>query len=145
MSDVVIRPPDPLVTAAPTLAFSRYDSSEAVRRLLHLAYRDCTTVLDLTYGSGGFWRGPRPPGITLLTDWVNRLRGGYNQYTRGDAPYLYCALHTYRPSNTVDPKWTVQRVPRSNGATYLAYRLDSPKHRDFDKEYARQEKARRTA
>lgn len=242
----MIRPPDPLV-ATPTLAVAPYGSAEAVRRLLHLAYRDCVTVLDLTYGAGRFWEAPLPPGIVLsknvwtgtqaatrvsdslwrysvdftdarpldgksfdlvaydpphvadagagglykarygtakgtaalrllieegflearrlarlgvlvkladhahggewlhLTDWVNRVRGGYNQYTLGDAPFLYCALHTYRPSNTVDPKWTVQRVPRSNGATYLCFRLDSPKHRDFDREYARQEKARRTA
>lgn len=66
---MVIRPPDPLVTGV-TLACAPYSSAEAVRRLLHLAYRDCVQVLDLTYGSGGFWKLPLPPGIALaINSW----------------------------------------------------------------------------
>lgn len=231
-----IRPPDPLVTT-PTLACAPYGSHEAVRRLLQLCYRDCLTVLDLTYGGGGFWGAALPPGIALTANvWPDTVGpvvalGGFGggslvsvdfRHTRladdaydlviYDPPHvadggadglyagrygtargtralrallvdgllealrlasagvlvkvtdhahggewlpltywvhdaisneasLYCTLHTYR-APTVDPKWRVQRVPRSNGATYLAYRKLGPRHRDFDAEYARQEARR---
>ena len=65
-SVTAIRPPDPKVDGA-TLRFGRYSSAEAVRRYIDLAYRDCHTVLDLTYAAGCFWRGSRPPGLTLTT------------------------------------------------------------------------------
>lgn len=51
-------------------------------------------------------------------------------------PYL--VLHTYRPTFLRDGKWRVQRAPRSNGAVWLAYRRDTWKHKDWDRQYARQ-------
>lgn len=238
---MVIRPPDPLVTT-PTLAHAPYASAEATRRLLHLAYRDCATVLDLTYGAGRFWKGPLPPGITLMTNNLDTSRPTdfHMDFTRPepfgrtfdlvvyDPPHVadagkgglyaarygtatttyalrmlierglstaigaanvgvlvkvtdhahggewlplsrwvtaravewgmgvYCTLQTYRRSPAVDPKWKVQRVPRSNGAVWIAFRYTvgvgkkywgrhhrvGVPHRDFDREYIRQEKAR---
>jgi hypothetical protein len=227
----MIRPRDPQITT-PTLAYAPYKSAEACRRLMQLAYRDCVSVLDLTYSTGGFWNDDYlPPSIVLhtnnyeapsgstygvdftdtklngksfdlvvydpphvadggvdgimanrfgtargtaglrtliregfleacrlarlgvlvkvadhahggewlsLSDWVKDMRLGDNQYAPLGGPYLYCVMHTYRSTFMDDPKWTVQRVPRSNGAMYMAFRLDSNKHRDFDREYQRQ-------
>jgi hypothetical protein len=73
-----------------------------------------------------------------LSDWIKDMQAGYNPYAPTGGPFLYCAMHTYRPTFMNDPKWKVQRVPRSNGAIYLAFRLDSNKHRDFDREYEKQ-------
>jgi len=39
-------------------------SHEAVRRVVELAFRDATSVLDLTYAAGCFWRDPLPPAIS---------------------------------------------------------------------------------
>jgi len=62
----VIRPPDPLVRGV-TLAYMPIASHEATRRLVHLAFRDAHTALDLTYAHGGCWRDPLPPGLRLTT------------------------------------------------------------------------------
>lgn len=51
----------------------------------------------------------------------------------------YSVLHTYRAFGLTDGKWRVQRAPRSNGATYLAFRRSGHRHVDFDRLYARQE------
>lgn len=227
----MIRPTDPVITD-PTLAYAPYNSAEACRRIMQLAYRDCTTVLDLTFSTGGFWNGVLPPSIVLstnnldesamtdlhvdftktnigkdefdlvvydpphvadggadgimanrfgtargteglksliqsgfveacrmarlgvlvkvadhahggewlsLSDWIKAMSLGTNQYAKLDGPFLYFTMHTYRPRAVIDPKWKVQRVPRSNGAIYLAFRLDSNKHRDWDREYERQQ------
>src|SRR3712207_9308891 len=56
-----IRPPDPIIRGT-TLAYMPIDGHEATRRLVHLAFRDAHTALDLTYAHGGFWREPLPPG-----------------------------------------------------------------------------------
>jgi hypothetical protein len=227
---MTIRPRDPMIDT-PTLAYAPYQSAEACRRILQLAYRDCTSVLDMTYSIGGFWADPHPPMVQLrtnnldpgtdtdhhadftntqlegksfhlvvydpphvadggvegimaqrfgtakgtlglkkliqagflescrlarlgvlvkvadhahggewlsLSDWIKDMQAGYNPYAPTGGPFLYCAMHTYRPTFMNDPKWKVQRVPRSNGAIYLAFRLDSNKHRDFDREYEKQ-------
>lgn len=62
-----IRPPDPAIVGT-TLAYMAIRSHEAVRRLLHLAFRDAHTALDLTFAAGAFWRGGLPPGLDLLTN-----------------------------------------------------------------------------
>jgi hypothetical protein len=62
-----VRPPDPAIDG-PTYAVMAIPSHEAVRRLLHLDFRDAWSVLDLTYGRGNFWRDPLPPGIVLTTN-----------------------------------------------------------------------------
>lgn len=50
----------------------------------------------------------------------------------------YTVLHTYRPTYLRDGKHRVTRVPRSNGAVYLAFRKDTHRHQDFDRLYVRQ-------
>src|SRR4051812_36569865 len=60
----MIRPPDPAIIGT-TLRFMPIRSHEAVRRLVHLAFRDARSALDLTYLDGAFWRGPLPPGLTV--------------------------------------------------------------------------------
>jgi hypothetical protein len=213
----LIRPPDPAIRGV-TRMYAPYPSHEAVRRLFQLAFRDGWTVLDLTYGAGGFWRPPLPPGITLttnnpdpaaLTDLHLDFRrtglpdGAYDLATL-DVPHLadagrdsimarrfgtvrgvaalreqlvagaleawrvarlgvllkvadhnhggellrltrwvedvlpmqpYAVQNTYRVASLEDGKWRAERVPRCNGATYLAFRKDSHKHRDWDAEY----------
>src|SRR5215211_6935632 len=62
-----VRPPDPLIQG-PTCSVMATPSREAVRRLLNLDFRDCWSVLDLTFGRGNFWREPPPPGIVLTTN-----------------------------------------------------------------------------
>lgn len=63
----VIRPPDPAVRGT-TLSYMRVRSDEAVRRLVHLAFRDAHTALDLTYAAGRFWRDPLPPGLAVTSN-----------------------------------------------------------------------------
>jgi hypothetical protein len=216
----MIRPPDPAVRGT-TLAYMQVGSAEAVRRVLDLAYRDCETALDLTYGTGAFWKGPRPPGLTLETnspdpaaptDHHLDFRRTYMEYESFDLviydpPHLadggangvlaarygtvngvhalkrlvqdglmeawrlarlgllvkvtdhyhggelvplshwvraplhrpYLVLHTYRPHALLDGRWRVQRAPRSNGATYLAFCKDGWRHKDFERLYERQQ------
>ena len=62
-----IRPPDPSVRGT-TLAYMRINSAEACRRLVHLAFRDAHTALDLTYAAGRFWRSPLPPGLAVTSN-----------------------------------------------------------------------------
>jgi hypothetical protein len=62
-----IRPPDPLVRTT-TLAYMRIRSAEACRRLAHLAFRDASSALDLTYAAGHFWREPLPPGLAVTSN-----------------------------------------------------------------------------
>jgi hypothetical protein len=66
----LIRPPDPAIEDRTLQAMPEGSTKShgAVRRLLHLAFRDGHTILDLTYGSGGCWSPPSPPGIRLSTN-----------------------------------------------------------------------------
>ncbi|HZO25091.1 MAG TPA: hypothetical protein VFH48_03750 [Chloroflexota bacterium] len=66
----MIRPPDPAIRGT-TMRYMPVTSAEAVRRLAHLAFRDCTTALDLTYAHRGFWRDPLPPGLTVTSNNVD--------------------------------------------------------------------------
>lgn len=61
----VIRPPDPAIVGT-TRTFMAISSSDACRRLVHLAFRDAHSVLDLTFAKGGFWCDPLPPGLSVL-------------------------------------------------------------------------------
>jgi hypothetical protein len=63
----MIRPPDPAIVGT-TLRYMQIDSAEAIRRLVHLAFRDCATALDLTHAHGRFWAAPLPPGLALTTN-----------------------------------------------------------------------------
>ena len=197
-------------------------SALAVRHLLDLVFRDCVEVLDLTYGKGGFWREPLPPGIALIRNTLDpeveaefhrdytatglpprcvdlaifdpphtadngedghfwKIYGGSakgsaalredilagvreawrlsrrgilvkvadsahggellleSAWVQGAVEMLpYAILHTVKPQPLLDPKHRIQRVPRNNGAVYLAFRKDGHRHRDWDALYARQ-------
>lgn len=222
----LVRPPDPAVRGI-TLTYAPIGSAEACRRLVHLAFRDAHTALDLTYAAGNFWRKPLPPDLTITTnnldpeastdlhvdftatglaaasfdlvvydpphvadasadsilgrrfgtargrDGLFRLvtagvreawrvssvgivvkladsshGGRYLQLSRWVYDALgvepYCVSHTTRRPLR-DPKWKVQRVPRSNGAVYLVWRHDGGSHVDFDALWRRQNVTLRTA
>jgi hypothetical protein len=66
----LIRPPDTAIrgTTLHYMPERQVPSHEAVRRLLHYTFRDAVSVLDLTYGGGGCWHAPLPPGIALTTN-----------------------------------------------------------------------------
>jgi len=220
MTAAMIRPPDPAIVGV-TMTYMPISSADACRRLVHLAFRDAHSALDLTYASGGFWRDPLPPGLSLLrntldisleaefhrdfTDTnlpdqcvdlvvydpphvadagVDSIMGRRFGTVKGTAALRqmieagaseswrlarvgvlvkiadhshggellalsdwvkravpmppYAVLHTYRPTYLRDGKHRAVRAPRSNGATYLAFRRDGHRHRDFDRLYARQ-------
>ena len=63
----LIRPPDPAIRST-TVAYGRYNSAEACRRLVHLAFRDAHSALDLTFAAGRFWRDPLPPGLLITSN-----------------------------------------------------------------------------
>src|SRR5207248_9914461 len=70
--------------------------------------------------------------LLLLSDWVKAV-----------VPVQpYTVLHTYRPAYLHDGKRRAERVPRTNGATYLAFRKDGHQHRDFDHLFRRQTTSR---
>lgn len=65
----LIRPPDPLVELGKTVRTGRYSSATATRILLEAVFRDTGLCIDLTWGrNGGCWKGPLPPGLTLVTN-----------------------------------------------------------------------------
>ena len=215
-----IRPPDPAIRGT-TLTYMPVASYEATRRLVHLAFRDAHTALDLTHAAGNFWREPLPPGLHVTTNDLDPASGAdlHVDFTRTglrdgaydlvvyDPPHIsdggrasifarrfgtvrgtpalrdtieagaleawrvasvgilvkvtdhshqgellvqtdwvkvalpvrpYAVLHTIRPGYLRDGKHRVERVPRNNGATYLAFRKDGHRHRDFERMYLRQ-------
>lgn len=69
--------------------------------------------------------------LLRLSDWV----------TQAIPMQPYTVLHSYRPMALTDGKWKAVRVPRNNGATWLCFRRDGHKHKDFDRLYARQVRA----
>jgi hypothetical protein len=220
----MIRPPDSAIVG-PTLTYMPIGSAEAVRRLVHLAFRDAHTALDLTAAHRGFWRGPCPPGLAIASNNLDPngaadlhvdftatgLPDGAYDLVVFDPPHIadggaasimaarygtvkgvpalremledgareawriasvgvlvkvadhshgsellllsdwikgavparpYTVLHTFRPGYLHDGKRRAERVPRNNGATYLAFRKDGHQHRDFDRLYARQDMSR---
>jgi hypothetical protein len=220
ITTAVIRPPDPVIDGT-TTTYMGIPSHDAVRRLVHLAFRDCQAALDLTFAHGTFWRDPLPPYLELTTsnldpfssaemhlDFTSTgLADGAWELVVVDPPHIadggsasimgarygtvrgvaalrelieagtreawrvssvgilikvadhahqgehlalsdwvkatvpvrpYTVLHTFRPTFLADPKHRVTRVPRNNGATYLAFRRDGHRHRDFDRQFERQ-------
>lgn len=218
----MIRPPDPAI-AGVTMTYMPIGSADATRRLVHLAFRDAHTVIDLTYAAGCFWRDPLPPGLTVATNNLNpESAATFHRDFRAtgwpadsydlavyDPPHLadggkdsimarrfgtvkgtdglrdlivdgareawrisrvgilvkiadsshggefnalsdwvkdalpvrpYIVLHTFRPTYMRDGKHKTVRVPRNNGATWLAFRRDGHRHISFDDLYARQER-----
>jgi hypothetical protein len=67
MGQSTIRPPDPAIVGT-TMRYMPIRSHEAVRRLVHLAFRDCHSSLDLTFAHGRFWTDPLPPGLSVTTN-----------------------------------------------------------------------------
>lgn len=63
----MIRPPDPAIVGT-TYRYGPYDSADACRRLIHLAFRDASTAIDLTFAHRGFWRDPLPPGLRVTSN-----------------------------------------------------------------------------
>jgi hypothetical protein len=63
----MIRPADPAISGV-TMRYMPIGSAEAVRRLAHLAFRDCSTALDLTHAHGRFWAHPLPPGLAVTSN-----------------------------------------------------------------------------
>jgi len=201
-------------------------SHEPTRCLVHFAFRDCSTAIDLTHAHGGCWHDPLPPGLRLTTnnldpasvadlhldytatglavasfdlavfDPIHLADGGrasimarrfgtvrgtaalregimagaleawrvaavgilvkvtdhshggeflsQSDWVKAAIPvHPYFVLHTYRGGHLRDGKHRVQRVPRSNGAVYLAFRKDGHRHKDFDRLYRQQPAALR--
>ena len=216
-----IRPPDPAIPDVVPMVYATIKGHEATRRLVHLAFRDAHTALDLTYAHGGFWRDPLPPGLALTTNNPDPasaaalhlnfartgLRDGAYDLVVYDPPHVadggtngimarrfgtvrgtaalrelieagareawrvasvgilvkvtdhnhqgelllqsdwvkgvvpvppYTMLHSIRRGHLRDGKHRVVRVPRSNGAVWLAFRKDDHHHRNFDQLYERQ-------
>jgi hypothetical protein len=67
-SQRIIRPPDPAFERGIGMRIRRYTSSQATRLLAHCFFRDAHTALDLTFGAGNFWKGSRPPGLTVASN-----------------------------------------------------------------------------
>jgi hypothetical protein len=217
-----LRPPDPAIRGT-TMSYMPIRSHEAVRRLIHLVFRDAHTALDLTAGqTDAFWRDPLPPGLRVVTNnpdsssrtqlhldfTATGLEAGAYDLVVYDPPHLadggkasimatrygtvrgtaalrnlivagalegwrvaavgllvkladhahggehhlladwvkavipmrpYTVMHTFKTVSLEDRKWKAERVPRNNGAVYLAFRKDGHRHRDFDRQYARQQ------
>lgn len=74
MDTRVIRPPDPILDGMVPLRYMPVTNIEAVRWMLHLAFRDAHTALDLTFAHGAFWRDPLPPGLLLSTNTLDLSR-----------------------------------------------------------------------
>lgn len=67
MSERIIRPPDPAIVGV-TRTYMPIKSADACRRLVHLAFRDAGTAIDLTHAHAGFWSDPLPPGLTVASN-----------------------------------------------------------------------------
>src|SRR3954454_9123242 len=70
MHRALIRRPDPHVPDASTLVRigGTYSSSMTTRILFHCLYRDAHDCFDATFGHGGCWRHPHPPGLRIVTN-----------------------------------------------------------------------------
>lgn len=96
--------------------------------------------LLVTAGVCEAWRIAR---VGILVKLADHSHGGeFLQLSRwcvetlGVEPYF--VAHTYRPPLR-DGKWKVQRVPRNNGADWLAFRKDGGAHKSFEDLYAQQQ------
>jgi hypothetical protein len=98
-----IRPPDPAVRGT-TLAYMHGGSDEAVRRLVHLAFRDAHTALDLTYAAGRFWRDPLPPGLVVVSNNLDPAAATdlHVDFTASGLPTAAYDLVVYDPPHIAD-------------------------------------------
>ena len=210
-----LRPLDEVIRDSTTLMYGPYNSEEACRRILQLAFRDAVRIIDLTFAHKGFWNLSKlPPGILLYMndidpsadthsheDFTNlSFRNNSFDVAVFDPPHVadggrgsimgtrfgtikttkalenliqlgaqeawriskvgiivkvtdhshggefliqsdwvkevipvrpYFVMHTYRSTYVRDGKHRQERVPRSNGATYLVFRKDGHKHISF--------------
>lgn len=98
-----IRPVDPAIVGT-TLTYMAIPSHDAVRRLVHLAFRDAHTALDLTYARGAFWRDPMPPGLSVLRntlDWSIEAEF-HRDFTATDLESGCVDLAVYDPPHIAD-------------------------------------------
>lgn len=99
----IIRPHDPAIIGR-TVRIGPYDSAEATRRWLELAFRDAHTALDLTYAHGGFWKQPHPPGLTVTTSNIDPASGAdlHLDFTATGLPDDAYDLVVYDPPHLAD-------------------------------------------
>ena len=99
----MIRPADPAIVGV-TLTHMAVESDEAVRRLLHLAFRDTDSVLDLTHGAGGCWSDPLPPGLRLTTNNIDPSSAAdlHVDYGATGLPDGYRGAMLFDPPHTAD-------------------------------------------
>lgn len=95
---------------------------------------------ELEAGALEAWRVAR---VGLIVKVTNHCHGGrwhpQSTWVQNALPMLpYFEMHAYKPRNLESSLWKEARVPRSNGAVWLAFRKDSPVHKSFDALYARQ-------
>jgi hypothetical protein len=98
-----IRPPDPAIRGT-SVMFGRYGSADACRRLVHLAFRDAVTALDLTYAAGRFWRSPLPPGLVVTSNNLDPRTGTdlHLDFTATGLPDAAYDLVVYDPPHVAD-------------------------------------------
>jgi hypothetical protein len=127
---VVIDPPHVADAGASGIMGTRYGTvrgAAALRELIEAGCREAWRIADvgmLVKVADHAHQGQEQP----LSDWV-----------KAAIPMLtYNVLHTYRPTYLRDGKHRATRVPRNNGATYLAFRKSGPIHIDFERLYERQ-------
>jgi hypothetical protein len=121
----------------------------------HLADLSAESIMGSRFGSAtgtigldrlvtaGVREAWRIASVGILVKLADSSHGGeFLQLSRWVADQFdiqpYFVAHTTRPP-LEDPKWKVQRVPRSNGAVYLVWRKSGHEHRDFEALYERQE------
>jgi hypothetical protein len=127
---VVLDPPHIADAGANGIMGLRYGSIRGVATLRELIEAGCReawrvasvgVLLKLTDHS-------HQGELLLLSDWVKSALPV--------RPYI--VLHTFRPTYLRDGKHRVERVPRSNGAMWLACRKSGHRHVDFARLYERQ-------
>jgi hypothetical protein len=96
----LIRPPDPTIRDT-MLRIGRYSSAQAVRILLHCFFRDAHTAGDLTYGAGGCWKRPYPPGLKIVTNNIDpdAATDLHVDYTATGLPDLAWGVGIWDPSH----------------------------------------------
>ena len=89
----LVNPPLALtVTGCDSRRVHQSASDQATRLLLHCFFRHAWSCIDLTYGGGGCWRGPLPPGLKVATNIVSKDFQA-RMLTGPDAAIVRAALH----------------------------------------------------
>jgi len=99
----MIRPTDPAISGV-TMRYMPIGSGEAVRRLVHLAFRDAHSGLDVTFAHGGFWRDPQSPGLTVTSNNLDPSSAAdlHLDFTATGLPDGACDLVIYDPPHIAD-------------------------------------------